>query len=52
MIGLVAEARRGGGDVIAGGAQLSRPGWFYPPTLVTGLSDGARLVHEEQFGPV
>lgn len=49
---LVAEARRAGGEVIAGGARLPRPGWFYPPTIVTGLSDAARLVHEEQFGPV
>ncbi|MFX7731993.1 aldehyde dehydrogenase family protein, partial [Acinetobacter baumannii] len=28
------------------------PGNFYPLTLVTDIRDGARLVDEEQFGPV
>ena len=49
---LVNAARAEGGTVVCGGAPLPGPGLFYPVTLVTGLEDGARLVDEEQFGPV
>jgi len=49
---LVADARAQGGQVLCGGARLPRPGFFYPPTIVTGVTDGQRLVDEEQFGPV
>jgi acyl-CoA reductase-like NAD-dependent aldehyde dehydrogenase len=47
---LVEDARRHGGRVVTGGAPLSRPGYFYPPTLVTDVDEGTRLVDEEQFG--
>jgi acyl-CoA reductase-like NAD-dependent aldehyde dehydrogenase len=40
------------GKVIAGGAALKRPGYFIPPTIVRDIPDDARLVREEQFGPV
>lgn len=40
------------GKVIAGGAPLKRPGYFIPPTIVRDIPDDARLVREEQFGPV
>ncbi len=39
------------GKVIAGGA-LDRPGYFVRPTIVRDISDGTRLVDEEQFGPI
>jgi len=35
-----------------GGALPEGPGYFVPPTIVTGLSEDAPLVSEEQFGPV
>lgn len=38
--------------MLAGGAPLDRPGYFFPPTVVAGRGDGTRLVDEEQFGPV
>ena len=47
---LVADARRNGGKVVVGGEPLGRPGYFYPPTLVTDIGEGVRLVDEEQFG--
>lgn len=50
--GLVDSAVQAGGTVVAGGRRLDRPGYFYPPTLVTGLDPAQRLVAEEQFGPV
>jgi acyl-CoA reductase-like NAD-dependent aldehyde dehydrogenase len=49
---LVADARGHGARVLCGGARLDRPGFFYPPTLVADVTDGHRLVDEEQFGPV
>jgi len=49
---IVEDARQAGGRVLAGGAPLDRPGYFFPPTVFTGLGDGTRLVDEEQFGPV
>ena len=43
---LVDDARRQGGKVVAGGAPLPRAGYFYPPTLVTDVGAGVRLVDE------
>lgn len=40
------------GKVIAGGKVLDRDGYFIAPTIVRDIPDGARLVREEQFGPV
>ena len=40
------------GTVIAGGDVIDRPGYFVQPTIVRDIADDARLVREEQFGPV
>jgi acyl-CoA reductase-like NAD-dependent aldehyde dehydrogenase len=40
------------GKVVAGGEALERPGYFIPPTIVRDIPDDARLVREEQFGPI
>ena len=40
------------GTIIAGGSTLDRPGYFIEPTIVRDIEEGARLVDEEQFGPV
>jgi acyl-CoA reductase-like NAD-dependent aldehyde dehydrogenase len=40
------------GKVIAGGKPLERDGYFIAPTIVRDIPDTARLVREEQFGPV
>jgi acyl-CoA reductase-like NAD-dependent aldehyde dehydrogenase len=49
---LVADAVRQGAVVAAGGKPLDRPGYFYQPTVLSGIEDGTRIVDEEQFGPV
>jgi acyl-CoA reductase-like NAD-dependent aldehyde dehydrogenase len=49
---LTEDARARGGRVVAGGAHVEGPGYFFEPTIVAGLHDGDRLVDEEQFGPV
>jgi acyl-CoA reductase-like NAD-dependent aldehyde dehydrogenase len=46
------EDARANGKVIAGGKALDRDGYFIPPTIVRDIPDSARLVREEQFGPV
>jgi acyl-CoA reductase-like NAD-dependent aldehyde dehydrogenase len=40
------------GRIVAGGAALNREGYFIAPTIVRDIADDARLVREEQFGPV
>jgi acyl-CoA reductase-like NAD-dependent aldehyde dehydrogenase len=40
------------GKVIAGGKVLQREGYFIEPTIVRDIADDARLVREEQFGPL
>jgi acyl-CoA reductase-like NAD-dependent aldehyde dehydrogenase len=49
--GFLDDARRNG-TVVAGGGVLERPGYFVQPTIVRDIGDDARLVREEQFGPV
>jgi succinate-semialdehyde dehydrogenase / glutarate-semialdehyde dehydrogenase len=42
-----------GGEVVLGGARLKdSAGFFFPPTVVTGLPDHAKLMTEEPFGPI
>lgn len=48
----VEDAKRRGGQVVVGGERLSRPGNFFPPTVITGLPDDSKLMTEEPFGPV
>ncbi|KAF4661010.1 Succinate-semialdehyde dehydrogenase, mitochondrial [Perkinsus chesapeaki] len=51
---LVADATSHGGCVVQGElhANLPKNGFFMAPAIVTGITDGVRLVDEEQFGPV
>ncbi|HEY3809231.1 MAG TPA: aldehyde dehydrogenase family protein [Steroidobacteraceae bacterium] len=46
------EDARTHGKIIAGGQALERDGYFIAPTIVRDIPDDARLVREEQFGPV
>ena len=49
--GFLEDARRNG-TIVAGGGVLEREGYFVQPTIVRDVPDTARLVREEQFGPV
>lgn len=51
VLGFLEDAGRDG-RIIAGGAVTGGPGWFIRPTIVRDIADGARLVDEEQFGPI
>lgn len=52
VVELVEDAKARGGTALIGGEPLGGPNYFYPVTFITGVSDGVRLVDEEQFGPV
>lgn len=41
-----------GAVTVAGGHALDRPGYFFEPTILTGVAEGMRVVDEEQFGPL
>jgi acyl-CoA reductase-like NAD-dependent aldehyde dehydrogenase len=41
-----------GAHIVTGGTVNADGGYFVEPTIVTGLTDDAPLVREEQFGPV
>ncbi|WP_242614648.1 aldehyde dehydrogenase family protein [Actinomadura roseirufa] len=48
---LVAEALAGGARAAAGGGPMDGPGYFFEPTILADVTDGVRIVDEEQFGP-
>src|SRR5689334_3022613 len=50
--GLVADAVERGAAVHAGGRAAERTGWFYEPTVLSGVGADARIEREEIFGPV
>ena len=48
----VDDARKRGGEVVIGGEPIDGKGFFFPPTVITGLKDDAMLMTEEPFGPI
>jgi acyl-CoA reductase-like NAD-dependent aldehyde dehydrogenase len=51
VLGFIASAHAEGGTFVTGG-QPTGVGYFIIPAIVTGLPNDARLVREEQFGPI
>lgn len=49
---MVQRAVQAGARLECGGALPQGTGFFYPPTLLTGVAQGAEIVQEEVFGPV
>lgn len=52
---LVDDAVRSGAKALCGGHRLRRPelpGWYYPPTVLSGITREMRIHREEAFGPV
>lgn len=48
----VADAVAKGAAVLCGGKRPNQPGWWYPPTVVAGLTPDMAMYSEEVFGPV
>ena len=51
VIELVEDARAHGAKILSGGKVTDDSGFYYPPTIVANVSNGVRIVDEEQFGP-
>jgi succinate-semialdehyde dehydrogenase / glutarate-semialdehyde dehydrogenase len=49
---LVDDARDKGAGILCGGSPLEGPGFFYPPTVIAGITPEMRVATEEVFGPV
>jgi succinate-semialdehyde dehydrogenase/glutarate-semialdehyde dehydrogenase len=49
---LVADAIDNGATLLTGGTAIDGPGYFYPPTVLTGVPTSAKVFREEIFGPV
>ncbi|CAA9217559.1 MAG: Succinate-semialdehyde dehydrogenase [NAD(P)+] [uncultured Blastococcus sp.] len=52
VAGLVDEAVSRGAEVLTGGQVPDGAGYFYPPTVLTGVTPDSRVAREEIFGPV
>jgi succinate-semialdehyde dehydrogenase / glutarate-semialdehyde dehydrogenase len=49
---LVKDAVEKGAQVLVGGERPDQAGWWYPPTLLTGVTQEMDMYLEEVFGPV
>ncbi|MDJ0319650.1 NAD-dependent succinate-semialdehyde dehydrogenase [Pseudarthrobacter sp. PS3-L1] len=49
---LVDDAVSRGAKALTGGAAEEGPGYFYKPTVLTGVTEDSRILAEEIFGPV
>jgi succinate-semialdehyde dehydrogenase/glutarate-semialdehyde dehydrogenase len=52
IVELVDDATAKGAEVLCGGRVPEGPGWYYPPTVLTGITPDMRVHAEEVFGPV
>jgi len=48
----VADAIRGGAQVLTGGSGKSGSGWFFEPTVLTNVNHQMKIMRDETFGPV
>jgi succinate-semialdehyde dehydrogenase / glutarate-semialdehyde dehydrogenase len=49
---LVGDAIGRGAEALVGGSRIDGPGYFFEPTVLTGVPNDARALGEEIFGPV
>lgn len=52
VAGMVTRACNAGGLIATGGNIIEREGFFYAPTVVTGVATDSEITREEIFGPV
>lgn len=48
----VADATGKGARVLVGGGQVPGKGWYFPPTVLTGVDHSMAVMSDESFGPV
>jgi succinate-semialdehyde dehydrogenase/glutarate-semialdehyde dehydrogenase/succinyl-CoA reductase len=49
---MVEDAKKKGAQILTGGNQIGNKGYFYKPTVLTGLTPEMRIFNEETFGPI
>lgn len=52
MSDFIDDARRHGATIELGGERLDRAGFFYPPTVLTGVNHDCKIMNDEPFGPL
>jgi len=52
MESLLADAKGKGAEIVTGGNRIGNKGYFFEPTVVTGVTIDMRAMNEEPFGPV
>ena len=52
MEGFVADAKKRGAKIATGGSRHGNQGFFFAPTVITGIPEDARIMKEEPFGPL
>jgi succinate-semialdehyde dehydrogenase / glutarate-semialdehyde dehydrogenase len=52
MVAFVDDATKKGAKIATGGYRPDRKGFFFQPTLLTDVSDDARVLNDEIFGPI
>ncbi|WP_088348600.1 MULTISPECIES: NAD-dependent succinate-semialdehyde dehydrogenase [Rhodomicrobium] len=52
MESFVADARKHGATVTAGGERIGNRGFFYAPTVIKDVPNEAKIMSEEPFGPL
>ncbi|MDA9170659.1 NAD-dependent succinate-semialdehyde dehydrogenase [Alphaproteobacteria bacterium] len=50
--GFVSDAVENGAKILTGGKRKGNKGYFFEPTVMTGVSNDARIMNEEPFGPL
>ncbi len=48
----VEQSVKAGARLLTGGRTLDRPGWYYTPTVLSGITPDSPAYYEEVFGPV
>jgi len=52
VVGYVDRAVAGGAKVATGGRVADRPGWYFEPSVIGGVSQDDEIIQREVFGPV
>jgi succinate-semialdehyde dehydrogenase len=48
----IEDARRLGADVLLGGKPVAKPGYFFEPTILSGMTEEMLISQEESFAPI
>ena len=52
MEAIVNDSKSRGGKIVTGGKRRGNQGYFFEPTVITGVPDDGKIMTEEPFGPL